>query len=261
VPDEWIDRVFAVMALAPQHTFQVLTKRSKRMREYVSSRLAGHITRPISRLTDELKHKWKSSHHIYIDHKYFFSENMLVVDPQYYAGTIRMIDFTNGVIIPNIWLGVSAEDQPRADERRDDLASLAAQGWITFVSYEPALKLVDWTGWDFLKQLISGGESGPNACPSHPDWHRAARDFCAAHGIAYFFKQWGAWVPVVDRERDDPDWRKDYSSRYGERASIRWLNLAGGRGFHGERFHVMGRVGKANAGRLLDGVEHNGMPS
>ena len=41
-----------------------------------------------------------------------------------------------------------------------------------------------------------GGENGPR--PSHPDWHLAARDFCAAHDIAYFFKQWGSWAPIDD---------------------------------------------------------------
>ena len=48
-------------------------------------------------------------------------------------------------------------------------------------------------GWEFIRWLVSGGESDRDARPSHPDWHRAARDFCAAHGIAYFFKQWGEW--------------------------------------------------------------------
>src|SRR6202012_186572 len=116
-------------------------------------------------------------------------------------------------------------------------AELAAQGWISFVSYEPALGPIDWSGWEFLRWLISGGESGPDARPTHPDWHRGARDFCAAHGIAYFFKQWGNWWPELDRDRDDPDWRQPYGN-YRE-PHFRILNLAGGQGFHGERVHVM----------------------
>ncbi|MET3892813.1 protein gp37 [Bosea sp. OAE506] len=112
-----------------------------------------------------------------------------------------------------------------------------------------------------LDWIIVGGESGPNARPMHPDWARAIRDQCAAAGTAFFFKQWGTWAPLVDRERDDPDWRKDYSYRFADNDQTRWLNLAGGRGFHGERFHVMGRTGKAKASRLLDGATHDGFPS
>ncbi|AHE52595.1 DUF5131 family protein [Sphingomonas sanxanigenens] len=99
-----------------------------------------------------------------------------------------------------------------------------------------------------------------DARPNHPDWQRATRDFCAANGIAYFFKQWGNWKPVYDRDAEDPDWR-----RCGEveRATPngQWLNLAGGQGFHGERVVRVSPVDKKVAGRLLDGVEHNGVPA
>ena len=78
--------------------------------------------------------------------------------------------------------------------------------------------------------------------------------------MPFLFKQWGDWVPVLDRERNDPDWRADYSNIYADGGKFKWLNLAGGCGFHGERFHVMGKVGKKAAGRLLDGAEHNGRP-
>jgi len=94
--------------------------------------------------------------------------------------------------LSNVHLGVSVENQAAADERREYLGQCPAA--VKFVSYEPALGPVDWTGWEFVDQIISGGESGPGARPSHPDWHRATRDFCQANDIAYFFKQWGAWV-------------------------------------------------------------------
>jgi protein gp37 len=85
--------------------------------------------------------------------------------------------------LPNVWLGVSVEDQQRADERRQPMLDLAGAGWTTFVSYEPALGLVDWSGWEFLKWMISGGESGPR--PTQPDWHRAGARFlrCAWHRL------------------------------------------------------------------------------
>ncbi|MFG1461782.1 phage Gp37/Gp68 family protein [Xanthobacter sp. DSM 24535] len=237
VPDEWIDRVFAVMALCPQHTFQVLTKRSARMRAYIGGLVCGTGYRPYVR-----RPGWTAK------------------DPRD-GDAVLLLDADQAWPLPNVLIGVSVEDQRRADERREDLAALATSGWQTFVSYEPALGHVDWTGWEFLSWLISGGESGPRARPSHPDWHRAARDFCAAHGIPYLFKQWGEWAVAIDRERDDPDWRADYSRKFADDVKTRWLNLDGGRGFHGEKFHVMRRVGKRAAGRLLDGVEHNGMPT
>lgn len=238
--DEEIERVVAIMALRPEHQFQVLTKRAERMRDFFHDpdlHRYGHIYDAVWRALDDPKVK---------------------LDGNAVADSLNHLAAGRG--LPNVLLGVSVEDQRRADERREHLAALAAQGWRTFVSYEPALGPVDWAGWEHLAWLISGGESGPNARPSHPDWHRAARDFCAAHGIPYFFKQWGEWQKAVDRGREDPDWRMDYSRTFADQGDMRWLNLAGGRGFHGERFHVMRRVGKRAAGRLLDGIEHNGMP-
>lgn len=108
-----------------------------------------------------------------------------------------------------------------------------------------------------LDWVIVGGESGPKARPMHPDWARSLRDQCAAAGVPFLFKQWGEHLPEYDRDRDDPDWCRctDWSVKPG-----RWINLEGGQGFHGERVHYAHRVGKKAAGRLLDGVEHNGFP-
>lgn len=258
VPDAWVDRVFAVMALAPHHTFQVLTKRAARMREFVTSLHAARALAPIA---------WH-----------------LVKDIE-----LAPRDMTLARTLPNVWLGVSAEDQKRADERIPEL--LATPAAVHFASNEPALGPVDYTRLQLsygrwlnaltgelwtpghagensftirgpkLDWIIVGGESGPGARPMHPDWPRQIRDQCAAAGTAFFFKQWGNWFPLVDRDKDDPDWRLDYSRRYSDDLpGIAWLNIAGGRGFHGDRFHIMGRGMKATAGRFLDGVEHNAMP-
>ncbi len=163
--------------------------------------------------------------------------------------------------LPNVIIGSTVEDQERADERRPHMGAIAALGWRTFVSYEPALGLVKWNGWEFLCWLISGGESGPKARPTRPDWHRVARDWCAAHGIPYLLKQWGEHIPVYESE--------------GERGQPTFDAADGGPAgrFDGVRAHVkwfgedatmyedgMARVGKKRAGRLLDGVEHNGFP-
>ncbi|MFU1606561.1 DUF5131 family protein [Sulfitobacter pontiacus] len=116
-------------------------------------------------------------------------------------------------------------------------------------------------GRDGVDWVIVGGESGHNARPTHPDWIRSLRDQCEGSGTPFLFKQWGEWTVAIDREQDDPDWRADYSNEYKDRGKTRWINLEGGRGFHGERFHVMRRIGKKSAGRLLDGCEWNGVPT
>ena len=140
--------------------------------------------------------------------------------------------------LPNVIIGCTAENQTQADAHLPHMRAIASAGWNTFVSYEPALGQVDWTGWEFLKQLISGGESGHDARPSHPDWHRAARDFCSAHGIAYMFKQWGSWAPY-DRGANDG-------------AALATPNSLD---------EPMQKFGKKLAGRLLDGVQHDGYPA
>lgn len=112
--------------------------------------------------------------------------------------------------LPNIWKGVTAEDQTRADERIPDL--LATPAALRFVSVEPMLGPVDLRGlshngvqiidalagrsttpdysaWPRLDWVIVGGESGPNARPMHPDWARDMRDQCKAAGVAFFMKQ------------------------------------------------------------------------
>lgn len=254
VPDAWIDRVFAVMALTPQHTYQVLTKRSARMRAYMDQ-ASGRIADGTIALR---KHPLAIARGV--------GPSAVVPVPHLRPGA-------QWWPLANVWLGVSAEDQRRADERIPDL--LATPAAIRFVSAEPLLGPIDfgqtqeglpnnaWLTWlDKLDWIIVGGESGKGARPMHPDWARAIRDQCAAAGTAFFFKQWGAWAPLIDRERDDPDVRRDYSYRFADNDKTRWLNLEGGRGFHGERFHVMGRASKAKAkaGRLLDGVTHDAMP-
>ena len=95
--------------------------------------------------------------------------------------------------------------------------------------------------WLFgLDWVIVGGESGPGARPMNPDWVRKVRDDCAASGTPFFFKQWGAWAP--DCIHGDP---------FQEPCKTIQRPIPG---CHG----VMFRCGKHDAGRLLDGVEHNG---
>lgn len=220
VPDEWIDRVFAVMALAPQHTFQVLTKRAARMREY----MAGIDDNEGGRMEG-------------------FRDAIIEGNAQkIYAertGEDPSLWLAVNLPLPNVWLGVSVEDQKHAAERREDLAALAEQGWLTWVSYEPALGPVDWSGWEFIRWLVAGGESAQNkpGRPAHPDWFRGARDWCQAVDVQFHFKQWGDFAPC--KGIADADWIDPTTD----------VNPI-----------CMKRVGAKRAGRLLDGREWNEYP-
>ena len=108
-----------------------------------------------------------------------------------------------------------------------------------------------------LDWVVIGGESGTKARPMHPDWARSLRDQCAAAGVPFLFKQWGEHDLSYDRDRDDPDYRR---CDHMDRLPGRWINLAGGHGFNGGRLHYAHRVGKKAAGRMLDGVQHDGYP-
>lgn len=107
---------------------------------------------------------------------------------------------------PNLWLGVTAENQKRADERIPTLLQIPAA--VRFVSIEPMLGPVDLrrgfakqysrlsTSQDFMDQegidwVILGGETDTGARPMHPDWARSVRDKCVEAGVPFFFKQWG----------------------------------------------------------------------
>lgn len=217
VPDEWIDKVFAAMALAPQHVFQVLTKRAKRMRAYVNDMI------PRREALGDLMTKIGGPDR-----------------PGWYAPES---DGKRGwagmhILPPNIWLGISAERQQEWDERTAELKETPAA--VHFVSAEPLLGPIDgdMAGLDWI---IVGGESGPGARPMHPDWARSLRDQCLAAGVAYYFKQWGAWLPDQQSTDPDPYWRAKAGHRFEDGA-------------------VSSLVGKKAAGRLLDGREWNEMP-
>ena len=118
--------------------------------------------------------------------------------------------------------------------------------------------------------VICGGESGAKARPSHPDWHRSLRDQCAAAGVPFLFKQWGEWLPGVvqfapGEEAGPCSWHAYHQDgtgpdNWGGRADHWWND-----GFETQPPFRPGvistRVGKKRAGRLLDGVEHNGFPA
>ena len=89
---------------------------------------------------------------------------------------------------PNIWQGVSVEDQ-RVVHRIDDLRQTGAA--IKFLSLEPLIGPLRDLRLDGIDWVIAGGESGPGARPMDPAWVTDIRDQCVRAGVPFFFKQWG----------------------------------------------------------------------
>jgi protein gp37 len=102
----------------------------------------------------------------------------------------------------NVWLGTTVENQRWANRRIDRLVSVQAR--VRFLSCEPLLSTIDltpWLGKGLVNWIIAGGESGGSARPTHPNWVRSLRDQCEAHGVPFYFKQWGQWSPEASSER------------------------------------------------------------
>lgn len=89
------------------------------------------------------------------------------------------------------WFGCSAGTQGTADRSRAAMADLAMLGFATWVSCEPMLTPVDFSGWEFIRWIVIGGESGPGARPFHAEWAIPVMEWAKAHGISIFFKQMG----------------------------------------------------------------------
>jgi protein gp37 len=246
VTNDFIFDVFVRMFLSPQHTFMILTKRPDKMVKWFNHcSNGGFSTQEIirGRINQFLgKHP---------------------------ADKVQGFQWP----LPNVWLGVSVEDQISADQRIPVLLETPAA--VRFVSCEPLLESVNldigdcWVcggcgetpghpfqvdGMDIcykcggsgrsdykIDWVICGGESGPNARPMHPDWARSLRDQCQREGVPFFFKQWGEWL-WVHPERN----LYQFSSPEHKIANI-----------DGQRFY---KVGKRKAGRLLDGIEWNEYP-
>jgi protein gp37 len=187
---------------------------------------------------------------------------------------------------PNVWIGTSVENQQTADERIPHLLSIPAH--VRFLSCEPLLGPLDLTRYlsggyvsmqggklmpmnvplKDLHWVIAGGESGngKDIRPMHPDWARSLRDQCVAAGVAFHFKQWGEWAPMVSNSVVFPekgrttDWNhRDYFFRDGTtiRGRFAWHTFNG----HASDYQQVIRFGKAKTGRLLDGRTWDELPT
>lgn len=212
VPDEFIAAVFGVMAATPQHTYQVLTKRPARAVEWLEGHPGGEPAAWAARAELLNSGVWAEG------------------DPGLTKGSARtLIDLAESFgepapwPLPNVWLGVSVEDQATADERIPLLLDCPAA--VRFVSYEPALGPVDFAPWlapepegcpccrGTLRRLVRtlrrrealqgrlsvgldwiivGGESGPDARRFELQWARDTIMAGRKAGVPVFVKQLGA---------------------------------------------------------------------
>lgn len=138
----------------------------------------------------------------------------------------------------NVWLGTTAESQRYADMRIPRLLETPAR--IHFISAEPLLGPLSIRKWRSIDWVIAGGESGHRARPTDPAWVRALRDECQEAGVAFHFKQWGHWAPMLPpgvsarHQMELRSDKKDASTLYA--------------------------LGKTAAGRVLDGKTWDQMP-
>ena len=251
VPEAYLVEVFARIAVSTRHVFQVLTKRPARMRAlFKAERFVEAVAQTAERV-------WQG--------------------PGWHHATSTQWP---GWPLPNVWAGVSAENQTWADRRIPILLDTPAA--VRWVSAEPLLGPLDLgehTGYlvpgpgcpcerdepycaPTLDWVVAGGESGPNARPVHPDWIRGLRDQCQATGVPFLFKQWGEWAP--DGRSDEHGWHANIPRTATDPRRL-VIHTAGMTAMHPgnpfnpfERGHpgwamAMRRVGKKTAGRVLDG--------
>lgn len=243
VPQQYIDQVFGIMLASHmlervgKHTYMLLTKRPERMRAYFA---AG---------PERLLERWSKA-----------LDGILIMED----GDVFYSEYISGWPIeemwplPNLWIGVSVENQQAADERIPLLVETPAT--VRFLSCEPLLGEVDLSRWimtpgwapsyydpdnihghpnaeptnEHINWVIVGGESGSKARPMHPDAARSLRDQCQTAGVPFLFKQWGEWAPA------------EAVGRFSGKQRVEHIS-------DGKRTLCVYRFGKVLAGRLLDG--------
>ncbi|MFF0009524.1 phage Gp37/Gp68 family protein [Streptomyces tibetensis] len=278
VPDEFIAKVFAVMALTPQHTYQVLTKRHARMRSILSDVCrCGNGHTPGVHFRSAMA--WAASR----------------ANPDRIPGLPDDAEqrvWNTPWPLPGVWLGVSVENQHWANVRVPAL--IATPAAIRWISAEPLLGPVDLYGdlrndvyrcpcgaWERdgnvhtlcadcgkpwrhkpgdarIDWVVAGGESGPKARPMHPDWARSLREQCATAAVPFLFKQHGTWSPNQPDRGGDP--KRDVAL-LNDGTVHQPGHLPARPELEGKQMVPMYRVGKKAAGRELDGRTHDQFPA
>lgn len=257
IPFDQIDTIFAIMALNPRHTFQVLTKRAHRMFDYLhgdpdTTPLSQCAEARIGRRAMEIGRARGED-----------------VDEPYWDAFWEWP-------LPNVWLMVSAENQSYARSRIPSLLRCPAA--VRGVSLEPLLGPIrldqmivgdplyvceeipeGWprpldalrggtdsglAPWPALDLVIVGGESGKSARPMHPQWVRDLCDQTVGTPATFHFKQWGEWGPLFcTTTLTDAERRRAKMFEFDQ---------------DGERVWSVGN--KKRTGRLLDGVTWDRLP-
>lgn len=295
VSDDFIAQVFGVMALTPHHTYQILTKRPDRMLKWFTGKrllenTAEYVAWWASKLPGLPEIIWDSRGS---DIDRYWNIPMSVErsddDPDKRSGNeYRPMTVKERTVhcakrrawpgwpLPNVWIGVSAENQKTADERIPLLLKTPAV--IRFLSCEPLLGPIqlgiggdfydygvgkDESGGPKIHQVIAGGESGKDSRPMHPEWAMDLRDQCQEAGVAFFFKQWGDWQPRGDEHgcwsvKDSIPGKEQRHVFYTPHPNMHTPVTVLRSTPHperGEYYHqwMMQRVGKHAAGRILDG--------
>jgi hypothetical protein len=225
------------MALAPQHEYQILTKRPSRLWEWFRSDPYDGVLRAARPIRDE-------------------------------RPGLTGIGISDPARFPyrHVWIGTSIESD-RYVWRANILREIPAE--VRWISAEPLLGGLPSLNLDGIDWLVAGGESGPGARPMHPQWARDLRDRCASAGVAYFLKQWGEYLPAIVQ------WDAQDDGTFGLRAHFQDGSIDGHQGARDHWWEparcdnhpegvgpglVSARVGKKAAGRLLDGRTHDEFP-
>jgi protein gp37 len=196
VTDAMRNKIFAVMALCPHHTFQILTKRPERMLKYLAwAKREDWIQGEITELC------------------------LGVLSDGLHARAMKSApDGWGGIPLKQVHLGISCENQASADERIPLLLQTPAA--IRFISAEPLLGPIDLLRtlrpgqmWDWLTGerettsekrvtayidwVIAGGESGNDFRPMNPEWAESLQVQCRAAGVPFFMKQMSGRTPAI----------------------------------------------------------------
>lgn len=272
----FLDRIFAIMARCPQHTFMLLTKRPELMHKYLT-------------FNNRFENVW------------------MCAKPNRIAHTWPL---------PNVWLGTTIWDQASADRAVPLLLSTPAAKRFVSVepmlgpvdlgrvgcerTAEPdifesnlqwwdALKGGRWIADNFIKGVesnleqfaysdsldwvICGGETGKQARPMHPDWPRSLRDQCVGADVPFFFKQWGEWGPTHENGHGPVWWSFENYVHYCNKAHTHMskgdklicpdghVPTDGREDGKSYPMYPTRRIGKAKAGRVLDGREWSEVPA
>jgi protein gp37 len=249
----YIAACFGVMAATPQHTHMTLTKRPGEMRrwfEWLGTVDAGHVV--------------DSSHDAWAVYD-AMRDQLRPTVPDRMWRKVSADRQVHAWPLPNLWVGSTAEDQPWLDRRIDDL--LATPAAVHYLSVEPMTGgrvVLPSKFLDLGKQawVITGGESGTSARPSHPAWFRHLRDQCVEAGVPFLHKQNGAYAVVGKQANDTSTPAADswthvvtMDGKAYKRGKDTPLSV-----YAAKSTAFVRKVGKKHTGRLLDGVTWDQYP-